>query len=74
MLASFWSERVHQPGEPRITARLSGGLVAAFALALLPLLAGAQPPDKISRIGYLSTAAGITEQTQIFLHRLRELG
>jgi putative ABC transport system substrate-binding protein len=45
-----------------------------FALALLPLLTGAQPGDEIWRIGYLSTAAGLTEQTQIFLHRLRELG
>jgi putative ABC transport system substrate-binding protein len=49
-------------------------LIIAFALALLPLLTGAQPGDEIWRIGYLSTAACLTEQTQIFLHRLRELG
>jgi hypothetical protein len=58
----------------RTAPRSTGRLMIGFALALLPLLTGAQPGDEIWRIGYLSTAAGLTEQTQIFLHRLRELG
>jgi putative ABC transport system substrate-binding protein len=43
-------------------------------LALLPVVASAQPANKIPHIGVLSIAAGPTEQIQSLLRGLRELG
>jgi putative ABC transport system substrate-binding protein len=57
-----------------MTARTVHRLIAVFAFALFPLMAGAQTADKVARIGYLSPAAGPTDQTQAFLQGLRELG
>jgi putative ABC transport system substrate-binding protein len=49
-------------------------LAAALMLALLPVVASAQPANKIRHIGVLSIAAGPTEQIQSLLRGLRELG
>ncbi|MBM3218244.1 MAG: hypothetical protein FJZ38_06080 [Candidatus Rokubacteria bacterium] len=50
------------------------GLTAALAFGLLaaPLAAGAQPAQKIPRIGFLSV--GATARPEAFVQRLRELG
>jgi putative tryptophan/tyrosine transport system substrate-binding protein len=61
-------------GGPLTTARSVHRLIAAAALALLPLLAGAQAAEKIPRIGYLAIAAGPDDSSQGFLQGLRELG
>jgi putative ABC transport system substrate-binding protein len=46
---------------------LSGGLLAA------PLAAGAQPANRVWRIGFLSSASGPTERSERFLQGLRDL-
>ena len=57
-----------------MTTRLVNRLVTAFAVALLAPMTVAQPADKIPHIGVLSAAAGPTEQTQIIVRTLGELG
>jgi putative tryptophan/tyrosine transport system substrate-binding protein len=60
----------------RMTIRSARGLVAAIALAVLPLSAGAQPADKIWRIGYLWGGSNptVSAQAQGFVQRVGELG
>jgi putative tryptophan/tyrosine transport system substrate-binding protein len=57
-----------------MTARLVNRLITAFAVALLAPMTGAQPADKIPHIGVLLPTAGPTEQTQIIVRALGELG
>jgi len=57
-----------------MNTRLVSRIVAAFALALLASMTGAQPADKISHIGFLSIMAGPTKGTRIFVRALGELG
>src|SRR6478736_5638903 len=57
-----------------MTTRLVNRLVTAFAVALLAPMTVAQPADKIPHVGVLSAAAGPTEQTQIIVRTLGELG
>jgi putative ABC transport system substrate-binding protein len=59
-----------------MTVRSAHRLVAAFALAVLPLSGGAQPADKIPRIGYLWGGSNPTVSAQVhgFVQRIGELG
>src|SRR5215469_4738556 len=50
------------------------GLLIAAVLVLLSGIAGAQPADKIARIGFLSVGSGPGKDFPVFIQRLGELG
>ena len=52
----------------------TAGLIVAFAVGLLSTPAGAQPPAKVARVGYLSVSPPATPFWETFAQGLRELG